>query len=321
MTSIAIDDFSYRRAKALLARELPTKDQEFRFKRTKTLTLVAVGLTLAWIVVLIAYAQAQIFVLMPAAVCYLLAELYFLSNISYLQRLWKSWKMARRLKFSRLRALRARTPLIDRLSSVALLALVLLGLLVIYVSLAGLVEELEAGDVTRAAGAVASLVFGVMCLLLYPMAWVRDRVHAVSAIHAELESAAAGSGDTPIEIHLSVYNDLAEIERTQIETDRAEIKSGSHRINSSMANAGLHISADFFQAMARLDPHQVAHVRQALDVISTDKRERVVEGEPSVEHMSVPSTNLAIELRRRSGRRVEIVNLRPADASYGGDRG
>src|SRR5688572_9395196 len=97
MSSITLDDFSYGRAKALVARELPSKEQESRFKWTKTLTLAGFGLAVLWVGVLFAYQSAQIAILIPAAVSFLAAEVCFLSNISYLRRLWRSWKTARRL--------------------------------------------------------------------------------------------------------------------------------------------------------------------------------------------------------------------------------
>lgn len=319
MSSITLDDFSYGRAKALVARELPSKEQESRFKWTKTLTLAGFGLTVLWVGVLFADQPAQIAFLSLAAVSFLAAEVCFLSNISYLRRLWRSWKTARRLGFSRLRALPSRRPALDVLVEAALLTLLGIGLVIVFVSAIGVSTEISAGRLEWAGFGVVALVFGVMCILLYPMAWVRRRVHAVGAIHAELASAAAGPTDTPIAIHTAVYDDLVEIERTQIETDRVRIVAASERADTT--NSGLHISADFFQSLVRLDPEQAGLVRQALDALSTDKRHQpaAVESAP-VENMQVPATNLSIEIRRPSGRRVDVLRLRSAeDAKRGQD--
>jgi hypothetical protein len=308
MASIALDDFAFSRAKALVAREMPSRDQEARFKLTKTLTLLGVALSVIWIGVLVIYDPAQRFVLFPAAVSFLAAEILFLSNITYLWRLWRSWRTARRLGFSsRLRALATRAPAADRLLRVVLAGLVVLGVLLLMVSGIGFFDAVDEGRWMRAGIASGALVFSSMCVLLAPMVWVRDRVHAVWALHAELESAATAAGDTPVEIRESVYNVLSQIERTQIETDRA-VASGRRE---DTTETGLHLKADFFQALARLTADEVAHVNRALDAIAIDKHHRPDSSEPApIEQMAVPSTSLSIEFRRKSGRRVDVLGLR-----------
>jgi hypothetical protein len=317
MASIALDDFAFNRAKALVTREMPSRDQEARFKHTKTLTLLGFALVIVWLGVLLIYARAQRFVLFPAAVSFIAAEFLFLSNITFLWRLWQSWRTARRLGFStRLRALRKRAPAADRLLQAALLGVVLLGAVLLVLSIIGLFDAISARQWMRASLAFGAIVFGSMCVLLAPMAWVRDRLHAVWALHAELESAAAVARDTPVEISHSVYKVLSEIERTQIETDR-EVAASSR--GQTTTKTGLTLKASFFEQLAQLNADEVGHVNRALDALCVDKRQRPdAEESAPVEHLPVPPTRFSIEFRRRSGRRVDVLGVRSANES-GGD--
>jgi hypothetical protein len=320
MPSVALDDFAFSRAKALIARELPSKEQEARFRLTKTLTLVGFALVLIWIGVLMIYDPAQRFVLFPAAVSFLAAEGLFLSNISFLWRLGQSWRTARRLGYSsRLRPVKTRARAADRLILAALLALVALGVVLVVVTGIGLFDEVVKRQWLRAGIAFGAFVFAWMCVLLAPMAWVRDRVHAVWALHAELESAAtAAREDTPVEIPEATYHVLSQIERTQIETDREVAASGRRQ---STAKTGLHLKASFFQALTRLNADEIEHVNRALDAIVIDKHQRPADAEESapIEHLPIPSTNLSIEFRRRSGRRVDVLGVRSANEPRGHD--
>lgn len=318
MASVALDDFAFSRAKALVARELPSREQEARFKLTKTLTLLGFALAVTWFGVLVIYDPAQRFVLFPAAVSFLGAEILFLSNIKYLWRLGQSWRTARRLGFSsRLRAVRSGTPAADRLMWAALLILMVLGVVLVVVSGIGLYDELAAGRWRRAAVAFGVFVFASMCVLLAPMAWVRDRLHAVRALHAELKSAATVAHDTPVAIPEATYHVLSQIERTQIETDRAVAASSPRRPTTK---TGLHLKASFFQALASLNADQIEHVNRALDAIAIDKHQRPdAEESAPIEHLPIPSTSLLIEFRRRSGRRVDVLGVRAANEPGGHD--
>jgi hypothetical protein len=317
MASVSLDDFAFSRAKALVARELPSKEQEARFKLTKTLTLVGFVLVLIWFGVLVIYHPAQRFVLFPATVSFLAAEILFLSNITYLWRLRQSWRTARRLGFSsRIRVRPSRTRAADRLMWAALLALVVLGVLLIGVSGIGLYDELVARRWMRVSFAFGALVFAAMCVLLAPMVWVQDRLHAVWALQAELESA-TGVRDTQVEIPEHTYHALSQIERTQIETDREVAAASRPRTTTK---TGLNLKASFFHALARLTADEIEHVNRALDAIVVDKHHRPdAEESAPIEQLPIPATSLSIEFRRRSGRRVDVLGVRSANDSGGHD--
>jgi hypothetical protein len=316
MSSIALDDVRYSRAKALLARELPTKDQESRFRSTKILTLTGFVLGLVWIGVVYVYDDAQRYVLYPATVSLLLAEILFLSNISYLRRLWRSWITARRLGFSRLRKAPGQNLLLDRLLTMVLLPVALAGIVITVASGIGLYVEIERNRYWIQA--TCSLVFGVMCVGLYPMALIRDRVHAVRSLDAELDAAAAAANDTTVEIQAKVYDTLAEIERTQIQADRGALKARTS-LNSTTTKTGFRITSEFFQALAKLDEADAVHVRRTLEQLAAGHHEPQDARElPRSETLAVPSTNLLIELRRKAERRVVVVNLRLNDGTLRG---
>ena len=311
MPSIALDRAHYARAKAILAREFPSSQQLARFKWTKYLTGAAFGFAFGWVWAAASGSTSQRSFLIAATICYVFAVVMFLSNLPLLRRLWRVWMIARRLGYSQPRVMRSKTPLLGWVKTLMWLALLVPGLVITVVSAQGVVTEIGNGRWGWAAFALISVFFGLMCLLMYPMASVREKLHGFAALDATLETAAAGAGDTPIEIHSSVYDDLSEIERLQIEADRAEVLASRHNDDSGLT--GLYINAGFFETLAGLDTDQADCVRRVLDDLSIGSGPAAPAGSGAraVEHVVVPGATLSIEIRRQgSGRRIEVLALR-----------
>lgn len=321
MASIALDRTRYTLAKAILAREYPSKKQEARFKCTKNLTLAFFAFGLLWVAMAVSGSTSQRTFLIVAMACYLAAVGLFLSNLSILRRLWRTWAIARQLGYSRPRVLRSRAPVIERLKNLTLLALYVPGLIITFMSSLGLKDGIQEGRWAVAAFAATSVVFGFMCLLMYPMARVRERLLAIAALQANLDTAAAEASSTSIEIHPAVWDDLAEIERLQIEADRLEVVAARDGHDSRVTE--LYISASFFEALAALDAQQADLVRRVLDELSSDSRPRdpTAARARSTESVAVRATNLSIEIRRYgSGRGFEVLALRSGQTVERGRR-
>lgn len=307
MSVVTLDRDGLEHARAVIARESATPQQEARFEWTARLTAATLVLLAAWGVTTLTVPFYQRVFLFGAALTCIIAVVLFALNMCFVWRLGRSFLAARRLG---LHWRRPKWSLTQRAWLVCLAVVHLIGYPLLALGAFGLVEEIggrEIGDLLLAFSVVS---FGAGCLFLLPLEVVRRRISAMTELRDALDSksqADAGKVQVPARAYDRITD--VEFEHTCVDSYRSLSNLADLEADTEIA---VSLSPAFQHAVGRLPEAQADLV---FDLVGDlDGRSELVSADRGTDlTLPVPGTTLQIRVRRYSGRNeIEVVSLETA---------
>ena len=305
MTVVPLDREALERARAIVARESPTPEQETRFRWTARLIVLTLASLVVWVTTAINAPNFQQAFLIAATLLCLIANILFLRNAGMTRRLWRSYRAARShgLHWRRTR----RSPMeIAWLTFLCILhpigwAVALFGAL-------ALTPETWRQGFEEFFLAVSITTFGVGLLSLLPLELVRRRVSEMASLRQVLDSNEHADAEK-VHVPARKYDRITDLEFEQTCIDSHQSLENAACLDSE-ADLAVSLSQGFQAAVADLPAVQADLVYDLVgDLDGGSKLPRNARGSEFV--VPVPNSKLQIRVRWDSERpnEVEVVSL------------
>lgn len=306
MTVVPLDREALERARAIVARESPTPEQETRFRWTARLIILTLASLVVWATTAINAPNFQQAFLIAATLLCLIANILFLRNAGMTRRLWRSYWAARThgLHWRRPR----RTPL--ELAWLIVLGIIhVIGYAVFFFGAFALTPETwrRSREDWFVAFSIAS--FGVGCLFMAPLELVRRRVSEMASLRQVLDSKEEHADAEKVIVPARKYDRITDLEFEQTCIDSHQSLENAACLDSE-ADLAVSLSQGFQAAVADLPAVQADLVYDLVgDLDGGSKLPRNARGSEFV--VPVPNSKLQIRVRWDSERpnEIEVVSL------------
>lgn len=305
MSVVPLDREALERARAIVARESPTPEQEMRFRWTARLIVLTLASLVVWVTTAINAPNFQQAFLIAATLFCLIANILFAWNLGMMRRLWRSFAAARThgLQWRRAR----RTPL-ERAWLTLLGILHVIGYAVFFFGAFALTPETwrRSREEWFVAFSIAS--FGVGCLFMLPLELVRRRVTEMTSLRHVLDSKEPTDAEK-VDVPARKYDRITDLDFEQTCIDSHQSLENAACLDSE-ADLAVSLSPVFQAAVADLPAVQADLVYDLVgDLDGGSELPRDARGGEFV--VPVPNSKLQIRVRRHTERpnEVEVVSL------------
>lgn len=265
MTTMRLDRAALQQARAVIARESPTRTQELIFRLASWLIALTFFLLIGWVVSANVFFGVQQFVLLAAQWTLIAGVALFACSSPFAVRLFRAVAAARRLRVPWWSGAPRSWPS-SWVLSLALMHFVGWGVLVL--GAIGLIVEAEPGQRDDFPLALGTFLFGVSLVCLLPMEVIRLRIRTLVPIRNVLDSITADSN----EIAAGLYDRITNLQFEQTAVDSyhslrnaeqssvplaVKLTPGAHNAFGGMKPADACRVSSFIVAIGR-EPHRSA---------------------------------------------------------------